>query len=501
MSHTAFQPEGARVEMDADYVVVGSGAGGATAAVTLARGGAKVAVVEAGPWRNPEDYPSSVYGAMRDMLDSWGSNFTRGRAFWPIVQGALVGGSTVINSAICVRTPPDIFAQWEREHGVGGPALAESLWRIQDELERELSVEEVPLASRGPHNLLAQRGADALGYESHTMRRYVKGCQGAGRCLQGCRADRKQSLNRTYIPEVVERGGLVVSCAPVRQVDLQGVRATGVSGRFRHPRTRERGAEFTLRARKGVLIAASATHSPVLLMRSGVKSRALGKNFRAHPGTPLFGLYDEPVDMNTGATQGWGSLAYREKPGFKLETLSLPLDMLAGRLAGSGQVLMDRLTEFRHIAMWVQGCRAESVGEVRASRSGRPIVHYTLSLDDMLRVREAMHLIARTHFAAGARAVLPAIHGMPYRLGPDEVDQLKDAPLDPRAYVAILSHLFGGCTMGADPERSVCDGHGRVRGYEGLHVVDASAIPTNLGVNPQHTIMALARHWATELLA
>jgi choline dehydrogenase-like flavoprotein len=500
MSHTAFVPAGSRFELEADYVVVGSGAGGATAAVTLARGGAHVAVVEAGAWRDPEDYPLSVYGAMRDMLDAWGSNFTRGRAFWPIVQGAVVGGSTVINSAICVRTPADIFEQWEREHGVGDRSFAEAIWRIQDDLERELNAEEVPLESLGRHNLLARQGADALGYESHTMRRYVRGCRGVGQCLQGCRSDRKQSLNRNFIPEVMQRGGSVVSCAPVWRIAFEGGRATGVTGRFRHPRTRERGSEFAVRARKGVLVAASATHSPVLLMRSGVKSRALGKNFRAHPGTPVFGCYDDPVDMNTGATQGWGSLAYREKPGFKLETLSLPLDMVAGRLAGSGTTLMERLAEFRHVAMWVQGCRAESVGEVRASRSGRPIVHYSLSREDMMRVRDAMHLIARTHFAAGAHSVLPSIHGMPYRLGPDEVDKLKDAPLDPRAYVAILSHLFGGCTMGKDPSRSVCDELGRVRGYEGLYVVDASVIPTNLGVNPQHTIMALARHSAQAML-
>lgn len=500
MSHLAYKPKGENVALDADYVVVGSGAGGATAAVTLARAGAKVAIVEAGAWRDPQDYPASVYGAMRDMLDAWGSNFTRGRAYWPIVQGTLVGGSTVINSAIAVRTPEDIFQQWEREHGVGGKAMAEEVWRIQDDLERELCVEEVPPNARGRSNLLAKQAADKLGFENHYMLRYIKGCTGDGQCLQGCRGDKKQSLNRNYVPEVLGLGGDVLSCAPVDRVLLEGNRAVGVRGRFLHPQTKERGAEFVVRAKKGVLVAGSVTKTPILLMQSGIKSRALGKFFRAHPGTPCFGVYDEPVDMNTGATQGWASIAYRKDPGFKLETLSLPIDMLSGRLSGSGAQLMERLTEFRHMAMWVHACRAETVGEVKRTLTGKPAVHYQLDRTDMLKFREAMYTIAKMHVAAGARAVVPGVFGMPYKLEANQIDQLKEAPIDPRAYVAILSHLFGGCVMGKDPTRSVCDGQGRVHGYEGLVIADASAIPTNLGVNPQHTIMALARLFAEQLV-
>jgi choline dehydrogenase-like flavoprotein len=501
MSHISFQERGPKTELDADFVVVGSGAGGATAAVTLARGGAKVALVEAGPWREPSDYPSSVYGALRDMIDAWGANITRGRAFWPIVQASLVGGTTVINSAIGVRTPADIFEQWEREHGVGGKALAEAVWRAQDGLERELSWSVAPDRSHGRSNLLAQDAAQSLGIENHWTVRYVKDCLGRGQCLQGCREDRKQSLNRTFVPETLERGSDVLSCAPVDRVLLQGNRAVGVTGRFRHPQTRARGAGFTVRARKGVVVAASVTQSPVLLMRSGVKNPLLGKFFRSHPGSAIFGCYDEPVDMNTGVTQGWASVAFRERPGFKLETLSLPLDMVAGRLSGSGRELMDRLGEYRHLAMWCHGCRAETVGEVRSSITGRPAVHYSATRDDMIRFREASYILGKMHFAAGARAIVPGIFGMPYRLMPNEVDQLKDAPLDPRAYVAILSHLFGGCIMGKDPARSVCDERGRVHGYEGLTIADASAIPTNLGVNPQHTIMGLSRVWCEGLLA
>ncbi len=499
MSHIAYQT-GAAVELSSDYVVVGSGPGGAAAAVILARGGASVTIVEAGPWRDPDDYPSTAYGGMRDLLDDFGATITRGRALWPIVQAKAVGGTSTVNSAICVRTPGDIFEQWTAEHGLDGAALSETVWSHQDRLESELFVEETSEGSLGRSNELAILGGDNAGFGGHLMRRYVKDCAGSGQCLQGCRGGQKQSTNLNYVPEVIERGGSVLSCAPVKRVVLEGKTAIGVRGHFVHPATRKRGAPFFVRGTKGVVVAASATHSPALLQRSGIRSRALGAEFRAHPGTGIFGVYDDPVDMNTGVTQGWASTAFRETPGFKLETLSIPLELVASRLSGAGLELMQRLSEYRHIAMWCHAVRAESTGTVKNGFGDKPIVRYTLDREDMERFRQGMLTLAKTHVAAGARAVIPGIYGMPYQLKADEIDQLEDAPLDPRNYIAILSHLFGGCVMGSDPARSVTDENGRVRGYENLTVADASVIPTNLGVNPQHTIMALAGVFAESLL-
>lgn len=492
MSHHAFQERGPALELQVDWIVVGSGAGGASAAVSLARGGATVAIVEAGAWRDPEHYPSSAYGAARDLMPAFGALATFGRAQWPVVQGRAVGGTTVINSAICVRTPGDVFARWQVEHGVGGTPMADRIGAIQDQLESELHVQEPPERAIGRSNALALQGAAALGYDSHLTRRFVQDCAGTGQCLQGCGGGRKQSLNLNFVPETLSRGGTVLSCAPVSRITLEGTRAVGVQGRFRHPRTRRAGAAFRIRARHGVFVAASAVQSPLLLRRSGIRSRSLGRQFHAHPGTGLFGWYDEPVDMNLGATQGWSSMAYRDTGGFKLESLSVPPELVAGRLKGGGRVLAERLEDYRHLAMWVMAVRAESTGSIHPGPLG-PIVRYTLDQADMAKMRTAAVWLARTHFAAGARWVIPGIWGLPYRLGPDELSTLEQAPLDPRAWVAVLSHLFGGCAMGADPSRSVCDGEGRVHGHQGLFIADASQIPTPLGVNPQHTIMALAR--------
>ena len=506
MMHVSFRErtEG-RFEEDVDFVVVGSGAGGAAAASTLARGGAKVAIVEAGAWRDPADYPNSTYGSMRDLMDDWGTQVAVGRALWPVVQARTMGGTTVINSAIAVRTPADVFERWTKEFGIGAPGkdgLAERVWKHQDALERELSVEETPPEALGRSSKLALLGAQKAGYESYYMKRYVKGCAGSGQCMQGCKALRKQSTNLNFVPEVVDRGGLVLSSAPVRRILFEGARAVGVEGYFDHPRSHHRGGAFRVRAKKGVLIAASATHTPVLLAKSGVRSKALGDYFRAHPGTGVFGCYDEPVDQNIGATQGWASVAFRDDPGLKLESLAVPLELVASRFSGGGHQLMERLSKYRGVAMWCHSVRAESAGTVRAPLFGmKPKIRYGLTDADMLKFREGMYLLAKTHVAAGARSVLPGIAGLPFEIPAGEIETIRTGPTHPRAYIAILSHLFGGAVMGTNKDVSVTDEHGRVHGYEGLVVCDASVMPSVLGVNPQHTIMALARCFAEDLLS
>ena len=461
--HLTFTSLGQRaIDLEVDFVVVGSGAGGASAAVILARAGHSVAIVEAGPWRAPEDYPQSTYGTMRDLFPAWGSLVTESRAFWPVVQAECVGGTTVVNSAIVVRTPGDCFDRWRREYGVGGEGLARRVWEHQDRIERELSASVVPVDARGRLNTLAMDGAEGLGLASHYMVRYVNDCEGAGQCLQGCRRARKQSTNVTYVPEVLERGGFVLSCAPVERVVLERGRAVAVTGRLRDPETRREGSRFQVRARRAVLLAASATKTPLLLDASGVRPKALGTLFRAHPGTGVFGVYDDPVDQNIGATQGWASMAFRDEPGLKLETLAIPPEMVAGRLPGGGRELVRRFREYRHIAMWVAAVRAESAGTVRRGLFGRTVVHYELDRADMTKLRTGLATVARMHFAAGARAVIPGITGLPYQLGPDDVAKMDEAPLDPRAYIAILSHLFGGCPMSRDPAKGVVDGEGKV---------------------------------------
>lgn len=500
MSHQAYK-EGSIFQAEADYIVVGSGPGGAAIAVDLARNGEKVLIVEAGPWRDPKDYPFTGYGIMRDMFLNWGLGITKGNVMWPIVQGSVVGGSSVINSAICVRTPENIFEEWKSNHSLNDPQLRDRIWNYQDQLENELHVAPTAHESLGKNNTLPLKGAEKLGIDSHVINRFAKGCIGTGNCLQGCKEERKQSLNLQYVPEVIARGGQVVSCAPVNKVLFEKNRAVGVEGHFRHPQKRHQGAPFELRAKKGVIISASATQSPTILNRSGVKLPALGSNFRAHPGSQMVGLYDDKVDMNTGTTQGWASLEYKDTASrMKIESLAVPLELAFGRMPGGGNKLMEIVSQYRNMATTVFAVRTDAVGKVSKNFSGNASVSYSLTKQDVVRFRDGFYNTAKIHFASGAKAVLPGVHGLPLSIEEKDLDLLKNAPAKLNNFVGALSHLFGGCVMGTDIKNSVCDFNGKVHSYENLYVADASNLPTSLGVNPQHTIMAVSKDIAFKIL-
>jgi choline dehydrogenase-like flavoprotein len=137
--------------------------------------------------------------------------------------------------------------------------------------------------------------------------------------------------------------------------------------------------------------------------------------------------------------------------------------------------------------------RADAEGRIRPSRIFGDMVRYDLTPRDLERLRDGMRTLAAMHFAAGAREVLPGISGMPESLtSADQLDAFAAAPLDPRGYNLVMTHLFGGCRAGRDAATSVVDPTLKFHGLDGLYVMDASVFPTNTGVNPQHSIMSVA---------
>jgi choline dehydrogenase-like flavoprotein len=477
----------------ADYVVIGTGASGATAAVVLAQAGHSVVLLEEGAWVRTKEFGPDVFRAMKQMYRDLGAQVTLGAATYAVMQGRCVGGSTTINSAIALRAPAKVIERWSTAFGLKDSITPAVLEPHFDALEKSLNVRPVADTIAGNHNVLMGAAAQKLGIKAQKIQRYDGGCEASASCITGCPNGKKLGMNITYVPQTLKHGARLYTSAKALKVLSTWGRATGVQARA------ESGAFITVHARRGVVVAASVVQTPGILRRSGVKLPALGRHFQAQPGTSFAARFDRAISMDFGATQGFNSTHFVETDRFKLESLSLPPELLSINLPGIGPDFTSKLHDYRHLLNWAMVLRAETEGRV-VSVLGRDMVMFTPTTTDVARVRRGLRKLAEMMFAAGAKEVWPNIRGMPTLRSPDDLKAFDHAPLDPRAYSLMLSHLFGTARMGPDPKAAVVGLDFQVHGLRGCYVVDASVFPTNLGVNPQHSIMAVARLGATRIV-
>lgn len=470
----------------ADVVIVGSGPAGAAAAREAARRGADVVVVEAGRFFEPADFPAPAFDAMALLYRDLSASVVVGPAPMPYVQGRMVGGSSPINGAICWRLPRDVHAAWVAADAALADALPwATLERVTDDLEARLGVAPTDPAIAGPKNQLMTRGAEALGLAHRPIRRNVVGCEGLGRCLQGCPKGRKASVDVTLLADAEAAGARILSSVEITAVDVVRGRATGVRARA------DGGGAVTVTAER-VVLAASAVQTPALLMLSGLRQGPVGRNFQCHPGVSMAGRFPDPVRMWEGATQGHEVTGLRGE-GLKFETLGFGPAILAARLPGAGRDLAARVSDLAHHLDWGVAVKAEARGRVRVWR-GRPVVTFRPTRHDVARFRRGLRVLGEMMLAAGADHVLPGVRG-----GPKRTDRLadlealeRDGPRSARAFTAAITHMFGTCAMASDPRRGVVRPDFRHHAVDGLYVADSSVFPTNTGVNPQIPIMALA---------
>ncbi len=474
--------------IECDVVVVGSGPAGAAVARTVAAAGARVVVLEEGPWVRPERFPVDGFSAMAALWRDMGASVALGNAPMPMLQGRALGGGSVINGAISWRLPKDVWQGWvDADRALADALPWEDLTAAFDDIERDLNILPTDPSVAGPKNLLMAKGAEALGLEHRPIARNVRGCRGLGRCLQGCPENHKQSMAVTYLPDASRHGARLFSSVEVDGIAHEHGRATGVRGRA------SGGGVVEVRALSAVVLAASAVQTPALLLRSGITHGPVGRHFQAHPGTSVSGQFREPVHNWLGATQGHEVIGLR-KQGIKFEALGYDAGLVASRLEGVGRALSRNLRGLAHHVQWGAAIRADMEGRVKAGWGSRASVGYGLTDADVAKMRRGVRVLGEMLLAAGAEVVMPGVFGWHAEVRDRAVmARFEDeGPRDPKAYHVAITHLFGTCRMGGEAARSVVRPDFRHHSTQGLYVADSSVFPSNTGVNPQTSILALA---------
>jgi choline dehydrogenase-like flavoprotein len=491
------EPQGDAEECD--YVVVGSGAGGAVAATVLAEAGHEVAVLEAGPYLDRGTYPEEPLAAMVALYRDGGLTVAEGRPAIPTPVGRAVGGTTVINSGTCFRTPEPVLARWAAEHGVG---WASDLDAEYAEVEEMLRVAPVDPETMGRNGQLIRDGAEALGLSHAPLHRNAGRCNQCSSCPNGCRLDAKRAMHVSYLPRAVAAGARIRAGIEARRVSFRGQRAVAVECRAGVTAARRSDAPpFTVHARRGVVLAGGAFGTPELLLRSSFVSASgqLGRNLRVHPATWVGGRFDEEVRGWDGVMQSYAVDEWEDR-GLLLEATFTPLAFGGAWLPGAGVEHQERLLAYGEIASTGIHLSDRSSGRVWIGRDGSLRIAYRLLRSDAERIAFGIARAAEILYAAGAREVLPQVSGL-VSLPRGRIADFEAAPPPPRALRLEAFHPMGTARMDVNPARGVTAPDGSVYGAEALYVADASLLPSSIGVNPMVTIAAMSARVARQIAA
>ncbi len=494
--------------VEADIIVIGSGAGGGTIAGVAATAGKKVVVLEAGGATSERDYQQLEIVAGAAMMYKGGVALTADSNVG-LLAGATLGGGTTINWQNCVRPTDAVRSEWATEHGLTDVATEEFDRHLEAVLTR-MGANDTCSDFNGPHQRMVE-GAKALGWSCETATLNIDPAKHkpelAGYTQFGDVTGAKQGTLNTYLRDAYDNNATILCHTKALKVLHEGGRATGVEAVYTDPATLQT-RSVTLKA-KDVVVAAGALETPAVLLRSGIGGAAVGQHLRLHPSSGMFGVYFDDQQAWWGPPQAAVMDEYRDLGdgyGLLVEGSQYYPGVFAFQLAlTDGKKHKELMSKFAHMCDLLFITRDHGGGTVTIDEHGEAVHHYSLDDPrDQEQVRKGLRVLAELHLAAGAEELwlnTPTAPG--FRRGEDLeawLSGLYEKPFGAGGIAMGSAHQMGSARMGSDPTTSVADPSGQLHDTKGVWIGDTSAFPTPSGANPMLTCMALAHRTAENLL-
>jgi len=457
--------------MDADVLVIGSGAGGATTAAVLAEAGLDVLVVEEGEWIEQGSIVPFSLEQMDRQYRAGGVTVALGLPSIAYTEGRCAGGGTEINSGLYRRPPADVIERWTRDFDIADLDYDEVV-SIAGDVEEALDVGVVPGPSTAPSDVL-RRGAERLGWQHSEIPRWMKYTNGG--------SGQRQSMTRTYLPRAMAAGARIATGCRIDSLEMGGRTARSAST------TLPDGRRGTIRF-GDVFVCGGAIQSPALLQRSRIDG-PIGRSLAVHPTVKLAARFADELNVPD-------DVAVHQVKEFAPElsfggSASQP-GLVALALSDQWATFSKAITDWRRISLYYAAITSEGRGRVRTVRGLHdPIVTYGLTRRDRALLGSGLARLTLLMLEAGAEEVYPSFRGAPIVRAPKDVATMNGSFSASKASVMTV-HLCSTIPMGQDRAQCGADSFGRVHGTDNVWVNDASLLPTAPGVNPQGTVMALA---------
>jgi cholesterol oxidase len=517
-----------RRDFDVDVVIVGSGFGGAVAALRLTERGYRVWVIEKGKRWRPEDFPKTNWNIQRSFwlpwigcYGIWGMHLFRD---FLILHGIGVGGGSLLYANTHLAPNETV---WD-----------DPLWKELEDwrrvmpphytvARRMLGSSPTPRLGAGDealHRIAERRG---LGHTFHPTDVGVffgepdvevddpyfggagprrTGCTFCGGCMIGCRPGAKNTLDKNYLYLAEKRGARIIAETHVDLIEP----LSGGGYRVHWFRSTDRlGKEKGAYTAKKVVVSGGVLGTNSLLLdckRRGSLPRLsdqLGNYVRTNSEALLGITSRDRTDLWEGvAIQAEVHVDERTRMEMvHFQKGSDVLLLLGTALTDGGNGTARQLkwarNLFRHPLL---GLRAHKPWG-KAERSNVLLVMQTNDNHTKLHQRRQVYWPFRPTLSskppAGQQRIpsyIPIANEVARELG-KELDAIPQSTLNEVLLdQSTTAHILGGCAIAGRPEEGVIDARFEVFGYPGLYVMDATVIGANLGANPSLTITALAEY-------
>jgi choline dehydrogenase-like flavoprotein len=499
-----------------DVLVVGSGFGGAIAAYHLAAGGARVVVLERGPWLEGKDFD-------HDYL--LGSSYTRVFDFvagdgMSVLGGNCVGGGSVVYFAALPRAPRFVF---ERHGSIGRRMWPAAVSRDTLEPWYDRVAEAIPVRQQGWNDVSYAGGlwAAACNHAGRTANPVPVGidtdkCTNCNWMMAGCRFDAKRSLLFNYLPAAVAHGAEIRPLHEVQQISKTA------DGDYRVHYSNIHDVDYRVQTGSGtidakiVILAAGAGATPVILQRSaaalGTMPHAVGRYFSGNGERLNTAIINEDRVRDVLGLERGDGLAYAANQIGKGPTVAC-WDKLDGSLPEYSRFSLEQL----YFPPGLGTILAQAPGATDPTWFGVEkkkilerwqswLILFLMTEDDNEGVfgppppSGNAYRISQQMLGRGPLRYDPTPNTL---RGWAEADaEVKDilerdglatvAPWTNDVVGAYTVHPLASCRVGDDPATSALDDRHELRDHPGIFVTDGSAVPAGLTVNPAMTIAALA---------
>lgn len=513
-----------------DFIIIGSGFGGAVSAMRLAQKGYHVAILEEGrEWKNA-DFPKTNWNLSKYLWAPWIRCFGIQKISLIqrllILHGSGVGGGSLVYANTLMRPEEKIFKgpQWPKTVD-----WITDLWPHYELAKKMLGVVTNPHLA--PTDLAIQELGKKMGVEKTFHPTEVgiyfgkpkvqvqdpyfsgdgpsrTGCHFCGSCMIGCPSGAKNTLDKNYLYFAKKWGAKIFSghraerITPVDQGYRVDTTLLGYSFQKAGPSFYAKkvivssGVLGTIK----LLLKCRDVHRslPELSQRLGYDVRTNGESLLGASRVPQYSSKVAQPSYSNGIAIG---AAIHPDENTKIEGVRYPsgsdfMRLLAVPLAsGEGtfwrpfkMVLQFLSRPFDYIKLYFSRDWASQTIILLVMQSIESKMRLTLGRRNLK--GESQEGVIPSYLPVGqdaAQSLAEVIQGVPQNIFSEVFFK-----------TPVTAHILGGVSMGESCDEAVIDTHHQVLGYPGLYVCDASVIPSNLAVNPSLTIVAMAERFASQ---